>query len=106
MTTHSGQPVSTRDEAWPLAAQASSTPSGGSGGASPRASRAAECYGDVCITCSDTAVEVTVLRLLADALAVVDTGQGEEEVSVALVEAKPGDTILVHAKEAIAIVGR
>jgi hydrogenase expression/formation protein HypC len=106
MTTHSGQPAraSTRDEAWPLAAQASSTPSGGSGGSSPRAS--AECYGDVCITCSDTAVEVTVLRLLADALAVVDTGQGEEEVSVALVEAKPGDTILVHAKEAIAIVGR
>jgi hydrogenase expression/formation protein HypC len=71
---------------------------------SPRAST--ECPGDVCITCSDTAVEVTVLRLLGDALAAVDTGQGEEEVSVALVEAKPGDTILVHAKEAIAIVGR
>ena len=75
------------------------------GAASPRASTA-ECYGDVCITCSDTAVEVTVLRLLGDALAVVDTGQGEEEVSVALVEARPGDAILVHAKEAIAIVGR
>jgi hydrogenase expression/formation protein HypC len=69
------------------------------------ASTAGECYGDVCITCSDTAVEVTVLRLLGDALAMVDTGQGEEEVSVALVEAQPGDTILVHAKEAIAIVG-
>jgi hydrogenase expression/formation protein HypC len=79
-------------------------PSGGSGGSLPRVST--ECYGDVCITCSDTAVEVTVLRLLGDALAVVDTGQGEEEVSVALVEAQPGDTILVHAKEAIAIVGR
>ena len=25
-----------------------------------------ECVGDVCVTCSDTAVEVTVLRLLAD----------------------------------------
>jgi len=73
---------------------------------SPRASTVAECYSDVCITCSDTAVEVTVLRLLGDELAVVDTGQGEEEVSVALVEARPGDTILVHAKEAIAIVGR
>jgi hypothetical protein len=37
---------------------------------------------------------------------VVDTGQGtEEEVSVALVAAGPGDTILVHAKEAIAVVG-
>jgi hydrogenase expression/formation protein HypC len=75
-------------------------------GQGARAGAAAECSGDVCITCSDTAVEVTVLRLLGDALAVVDTGQGEEEVSVALVEARPGDTILVHAKEAIAIVGR
>ena len=63
-----------------------------------------ECHGEVCITCSDTAVEVTVVRLLADGLAVVDTGQGEEEVSVALVQAGPGDTILVHAKEAIAVV--
>ena len=65
-----------------------------------------ECYGEVCITCSDTAVEVTVVRLLEDGLAVVDTGQGEEEVSVALVQAGPGDTILVHAKEALAVVGR
>ena len=78
-------------------------PAGGSGGSSPRAGT---CYGDVCITCSDTAIEVTVLRLLDDGLAMVDTGQGEEEVSVALVEARAGDTILVHAKEAIAIVGR
>ena len=65
-----------------------------------------ECFGDVCITCSDTAVEVTIVRLLTDGLAVVDTGQGEEEVSVALVQAGVGDTILVHAKEAIAVVGR
>ncbi len=65
-----------------------------------------ECYGEVCITCSDTAVEVTVVCLLEDGLAVVDTGQGEEEVSVALVPARVGDTILVHAKEAIAVVGR
>jgi hydrogenase expression/formation protein HypC len=64
-----------------------------------------ECHGEVCITCSDTAVEVTVVRLLADGLAMVDTGQGpEEEVSVALVEAGPGDRVLVHAKEAIAVV--
>ena len=65
-----------------------------------------ECHGDICITCSDTAVEVTIVRLLADGLAVVNTGQGEEEVSVALVQAQVGDTILVHAKEAIAVVGR
>jgi hydrogenase expression/formation protein HypC len=64
-----------------------------------------ECHGDACITCGDVAVEVTVLRLLPDELALVDTGQGtEEEVSVALVSAAVGDTILVHASEAIAVV--
>jgi hydrogenase expression/formation protein HypC len=64
-----------------------------------------ECHGDACITCGDIAVEVTVLRLLPDSLAIVDNGQGaEEEVSVALVSAAPGDTILVHASEAIAVV--
>jgi hydrogenase expression/formation protein HypC len=65
-----------------------------------------ECGDGVCITCSDTAVEVTVLRLLADELAVVDTGAGQETVSVALVAAGVGDTILVHAREAIAVIGR
>ncbi len=64
-----------------------------------------ECHDDVCITCSDMAVEVTVLRLAGDRLAVVDTGRGEEEVSVALVTAGPGDRILVHAGEAIAVLG-
>jgi hydrogenase expression/formation protein HypC len=65
-----------------------------------------ECGDGVCITCSDTAVEVTVLRLLADELAVVATGAGEETVSVALVTAAVGDTILVHAREAIAVIGK
>jgi hydrogenase expression/formation protein HypC len=64
-----------------------------------------ECTSDVCITCSDMAVQVTVLRLLEDEMAVVDTGAGEETVSVALVSAGVGDTILVHAREAIAVVG-
>ena len=64
-----------------------------------------ECINDVCITCSDQAVEVTVVRLLGDQMAVVDTGAGEETVSVALVSAGAGDTILVHAREAIAVVG-
>jgi hydrogenase expression/formation protein HypC len=64
-----------------------------------------ECHDDVCITCSDTAVAVTIVRLLDDELAIVDTGAGEEEVSVALVTAGVGDTILVHAREAIAVVG-
>ena len=64
-----------------------------------------ECTGDVCITCSDTAVQVTVIRLLEDQMAVVDTGAGQETVSVALVSAGVGDAILVHAREAIAVVG-
>jgi hydrogenase expression/formation protein HypC len=63
-----------------------------------------QCHDDVCITCSDAAVEVTVLRLLDDGLAIVDSGQGEEEVSVALVTTRPGDQILVHASEAIAVI--
>src|SRR5258708_17911435 len=63
-----------------------------------------ECYGDVCITCSDEAIPVTIVELLADDLANVDTGQSIEVVSVALVDAKVGDTILVHAKEATAVV--
>ena len=66
---------------------------------------AVECHDEVCITCSDTAVPVTVVRLLPDGLAIVDTGAGEEEVSVALVTAAAGDTILVHAGEAIGVVG-
>jgi hydrogenase expression/formation protein HypC len=60
------------------------------------------------VTCGDIAAEVRVVRLLPDGLAVVDTGQGTEEateqVSVALVSAAAGDTILVHAGEAIAVV--
>jgi hydrogenase expression/formation protein HypC len=46
-----------------------------------------------------------VVRLLSDEMAVVDTGAGEETVSVALVTAGVGDTILVHASEAIAVIG-
>lgn len=63
-----------------------------------------ECHGEVCVTCSDEAVPVTVARLLGDGLALVDTGRGHEEVSVALVEAEPGCRLLVHAKEAIAVL--
>jgi hydrogenase expression/formation protein HypC len=62
------------------------------------------CDGEVCITCSDEAVPVVVVALLGDDLAVVDTGSGREEVSVALVDAAVGDTVLVHAKEALAVV--
>ena len=63
-----------------------------------------ECFDEVCVTCSDTAVAVTVLRLLDDGLAIVAAAGGEEEVSVALVTASVGDTVLVHAREAIAVI--
>lgn len=62
------------------------------------------CHGDTCVTCSDEAVQVTVVELLDDRFATVDTGFGQEEVSVALVSAGVGDTVLVHAGEAIAVV--
>ena len=63
----------------------------------------ADCSGPTCITCSDAAVPVTVLTLLPDDMAVVDPGVGPPEtVSVALVDAAPGDVLLVHAGEAIA----
>jgi hydrogenase expression/formation protein HypC len=63
------------------------------------------CDGPVCITCSDTAVQVTVVELIDPDLARVDTGAGTETVSVALVDAAPGDVVLVHAGEAIASLG-
>lgn len=65
---------------------------------------AAPCHEDVCVTCSDTAVQVRVREVTGDGLAIVDTENGPEEISLALVDAGPGDTVLVHAKEAIAVV--
>jgi hydrogenase expression/formation protein HypC len=70
----------------------------------PAVPATAECHDEVCITCGDTAVPVRILRLLEDEMAVVDTGSGAEEVSIALVSATVGDTILVHAGEAIAVM--
>lgn len=72
----------------------------------PGAPAIPDCYGDVCITCSDEAVPVRVLMLQDDGLAVVDTGVSHEQVSIALVDAGVGDVVLVHAKEAIAVVER
>jgi hydrogenase maturation factor len=60
------------------------------------------CHDDVCITCGDVAVPVTILELLPDDLARVDTGQTVEEISIALVDTHVGGRVLVHAKEAIA----
>ncbi len=62
------------------------------------------CSDDVCITCGDVAIPVRVLRLLPGDLAVVEADGREEEISVALVPATVGATLLVHAGEAIACV--
>lgn len=62
------------------------------------------CSEDVCVTCSDIAVPATIVALLEDEMAIVGTTAGEEEISVALVSAALGDTVLVHAGEAIAVV--
>ncbi|TDE38223.1 HypC/HybG/HupF family hydrogenase formation chaperone [Nonomuraea mesophila] len=65
---------------------------------------------DSCVTCGDVAVPVRVTGLLPGGLALADVsaaGEGiTEEISVALVEARVGDTVLVHAGEAIAVVER
>ncbi|WP_106403692.1 HypC/HybG/HupF family hydrogenase formation chaperone [Actinocorallia populi] len=62
------------------------------------------CPDDVCVTCSDAAVAMRVREVLPGGLALVDTADGPAEISVALVDAEPGDLVLVHAKEAIARV--
>lgn len=56
-----------------------------------------------CVTCSDAATPGTVRRLLDGDLAIVDTGAGTEEVSVALVDVTTGDVVYVHAGETIAV---
>lgn len=66
--------------------------------------QAPDCFDEVCVTCSDAAAPGTVVALLDDGLAIVGTPAGQEEVSVALVEAGIGDTVLVHAGEAIAVM--
>ncbi|GAA1654861.1 HypC/HybG/HupF family hydrogenase formation chaperone [Catellatospora bangladeshensis] len=60
--------------------------------------------GQSCVTCSDTAVPATVVALLPGGLALADAGGGPEEISVALVTARLGDTVLVHAGEAITVL--
>ncbi|QSB16126.1 HypC/HybG/HupF family hydrogenase formation chaperone [Natronosporangium hydrolyticum] len=63
-----------------------------------------ECRDEVCLTCSDRAVPARVVRLLEHGMAVVAGADGLAEASVALVTAVPGDTVLLHAGEAIAVL--
>jgi hydrogenase maturation factor len=59
--------------------------------------------GDVCITCSDQAVAMVVEAVDASGLATCVDGDGHRaEVDVTLVDAQPGETVLVHAGTAIA----
>ncbi|MHB8382543.1 MAG: HypC/HybG/HupF family hydrogenase formation chaperone [Candidatus Binataceae bacterium] len=64
--------------------------------------KASECHAELCITCSDLAVEARVIELLGDDLARVAIEDETEVISIALVDARPGDLLLVHAREAIA----
>jgi hydrogenase expression/formation protein HypC len=58
---------------------------------------------DVCITCSDQAVQMVVERVDASGLATCVDAEGvRSEVDVTLVDAAVGGTVLVHAGAAIA----
>ena len=60
----------------------------------------------VCITCGDVAVPMRVLRVGDDGLADCVTEEGEaSQVELALVDAAPGDEVLVHACVAIQRLG-
>jgi D-sedoheptulose 7-phosphate isomerase len=62
------------------------------------------CHDEVCITCADAAEAAEVVDLLPGDMARVATTAGVEEISVALVHAAVGQTVLVHAREAIGVV--
>ncbi|CAI7980752.1 HypC/HybG/HupF family hydrogenase formation chaperone [Frankia sp. Mgl5] len=57
-----------------------------------------------CVTCSDGVIEMEIVRLEEGGLALARASAGVEEISIALVQAQAGDTVLVHAGEAIAVV--
>jgi hydrogenase expression/formation protein HypC len=58
---------------------------------------------DHCITCSDEGLEMTVVQVdAARAIALCEDGDGaRSSVEIALVDAAPGDTLLVHAGTAL-----
>ena len=61
--------------------------------------------GPVCITCGDVAIPMRVTEAGADGLADCVTDQGEHStVDLGLVDATPGDTVLVHACVAIQVL--
>ena len=55
-----------------------------------------------CITCGDDGVPMMVLRVREDALALCEDDAGAHHtVELALVDAGPGDQVLVHAGVAL-----
>ncbi|WP_052711155.1 hypothetical protein [Pseudofrankia sp. DC12] len=61
------------------------------------------------MTCSDEGLVGEVLRMAADRAVIrlesgCATGTGELAVGIALVAAQPGDWVLVHAGEALAVL--
>jgi hydrogenase maturation factor len=55
-----------------------------------------------CVTCGDVAIPMRVIRTGHDGLADCLTEDGQaSQVELALVDAAPGDTVLVHACVAI-----
>jgi hydrogenase maturation factor len=63
-----------------------------------------DCTSATCITCGDVAVPMKVIRVDEErCLALCEAATGEREtVEIALVDAGPGDEVLVHAGTAIA----
>jgi hydrogenase expression/formation protein HypC len=62
-----------------------------------------DCDGAHCITCSDEGTEMRVVRVDAHRqMALCEDAAGtRSSVEVALVDANPGDTLLVHAGTAL-----
>jgi hydrogenase maturation factor len=63
-----------------------------------------DCTSETCITCGDVAVAMKVILVDEErCLALCEAETGEREtVEIALVDAGPGDEVLVHAGTAIA----
>ena len=63
-----------------------------------------DCTSDTCITCGDVAVRMRVIEVdETRCLALCESAEGAREtVEIALVDAGPGDEVLVHAGTAIA----
>ncbi len=63
-----------------------------------------ECTSETCITCGDVAVAMRVIEVDEErCLALCESAAGARStVEIALVDAAPGDEVLVHAGTAIA----